>query len=395
MRQRSWRIVPITPRKFYHRVHMDRAVGDNDVMRWIAVLAGIAVPGCFDSQLNYCENGSICPESLACTERTPTVCAAPVDVEPCRAKADHTTCTSTPTPMGTCVSGVCLPCTIDRIECRYTEWTPMTSPTVQNLGALWVVADNDVYAVGVGVVLHYDGLAWSALPAPMTSFGLNAVWASTADEVVAVAQDGVVFLWRDGAWQTITPSAQVALFGIWGASLAELFVVGEMGAILRYDGTTWTPMTSNTQRTLYAVAGASASNLVAAGAAGTVQQYKGASWQAASGTPLTGVTVRGVWTSGTKVIAVGSEGTMGVIKTQDSAGWTTQASSTSSLLGVWGSADANAFAVGSTGVIEHYDGARWTSMSSGTTNALQAVAGTADNVFAVGDTGTILRYSPE
>src|SRR6185503_5278347 len=88
MRQRSWRILPITPTKFYHPSPMFRAVGDNDVMRWAAALAGVALcmlgSGCFESKLRECANGGICPESLACTEETPVECGEPADVEACR-----------------------------------------------------------------------------------------------------------------------------------------------------------------------------------------------------------------------------------------------------------------------------------------------------------------------
>lgn len=372
-------------------MHIVRALGDNDGMRWVALLAVLA--GCFESQLRYCENGAICPETLACTERTPTVCGEPDDVAACQTQADRTACTSERTPLGTCTSGVCGPCAPELVECRYPAWTPMQSPTGEVLRSLWVVADNDVYAAGQGVIIHYDGTAWSTLAYPMTGFAINAIWASTGGEVVAVDQDGAVFRRTGDSWLTITPSPQVPLRGIWGAGTTELFVVGVTGAILRYDGTTWMPMTSNTTSTLSAIWGSSATNLVAAGNAGTIQRYNGSNWQAAPGTPITGVTFRGVWTISSQIFAVGAT-SAGLIATQQSAGWNTQMVPAAHVASVWGTAGDDVYAVGAAGTIMHYDGLTWSQMTSPTQSALEAVQGTATNVFAVGAAGTILRYSP-
>ncbi|HEX5060389.1 MAG TPA: hypothetical protein VFV99_13570, partial [Kofleriaceae bacterium] len=174
--------------------------------------------------------------------------------------------------------------------------------------------------------------------------------------------------------------------------------VGEMGSILRFDGTTWMPMTSNTVRTLIAIWGAkattstSATTIVAAGAAGTVQRYDGSDWQAAPNTPLNGLTLRGVWTSGTRTVAVGiNSSSMAVIATTEAAGWNTQTASPMYLQSVWGVADDNIYAVGAGGTIMQFDGARWMPMTSGTQQPLQAVSGTTTNVYVVGNVGTILR----
>jgi hypothetical protein len=83
--------------------------------------------------------------------------------------------------------------------------------------------------------------------------------------------------------------------------------------------------------------------------------------------------------------------------------WKPMVSGTSrDLLGVWGSASDNVFAVGQQGTILRYDGASWSQMASGTTMDLNAVWGSsASNVYAVGGTydmssghsGIILKYN--
>jgi hypothetical protein len=365
-------------------------------MRWIALAALLVVGlgGCFESQLRYCANGAICPETLVCTERTPTVCGAPEEVEPCKTTADRTACASPLTAIGTCESGVCAPCVPDYLECRYGEWKQMQSPTAEPLKTLWVVGDNDVYAAGAGVLVHYDGTTWSTMQPAPTSFAINGIWASAAGDVVAVDQDGNVFHWSSGSWSPITPSPKVVLFAIWGTQLSDLVVVGLNGAILRYDGSSWTPMTSNTMRVLNAVWGNGAT-IVAAGAAGTIQRYTGASWQAAPNTPIIGNTYRGVWTTASQIFVVGSDSTgRGIIQTQQAAGWNPQSVSTMYLSGVWGTAEDDVYAVGDAGTIMHFDGVTWMPMTAPTQSALEAVGGTATNVFAIGAAGTILRYTP-
>jgi hypothetical protein len=364
-------------------------------MRWIGIAALLVstLGGCFESQLRYCENGAICPETLACTERTPTVCGEPEDVAACKTMPDRTGCSTGPTAIGTCASGACTMCVPEYVECRYPEWKRMQSPTSNVLQCLWVVSDSDVYAAGQSSVLHYDGTSWVAMPYPATGFAITAIWASAAGDVVAVTQDGDIFRWTTDSWSSITPATKLPLRGIWGSGLDTLFAVGVTGSILRYDGSTWTPVTSNTSVTLNAVWGSSDTNLVAAGSSGVIQRYTGANWQAAANTPITGVTFRGVWTSASQIFAVGAA-TAGVIYTQQAAGWNAEPVSVPSMTGVWGRAADDVYAVGEAGTIRHFDGATWSAMTSTTTSTLGAIGGTETNVFAVGADGTILRYSP-
>jgi hypothetical protein len=60
--------------------------------------------------------------------------------------------------------------------------------------------------------------------------------------------------------------------------------------------------------------------------------------------------------------------------------------------GIWGSSKYDIYVVSDS--IQHYDGKGWSAQSSGTNNSLIAVWGSgADNVYAVGEGGTILRSS--
>jgi len=77
-----------------------------------------------------------------------------------------------------------------------------------------------------------------------------------------------------------------------------------------------------------------------------------------------------------------------------SAGWTEMDIGTNRLLGVWGSANNDIFAVGENGTILHFNGSTWSSMSSGTSNDLRGAWGSSgNNVFVVGFYGTIRHYN--
>jgi hypothetical protein len=57
---------------------------------------------------------------------------------------------------------------------------------------LWGASHSDVFAVGqFGVIVHYDGSAWSVMSAP-TGSSLNAVWGASSTDVFAVGQNGFV-----------------------------------------------------------------------------------------------------------------------------------------------------------------------------------------------------------
>lgn len=86
-----------------------------------------------------------------------------------------------------------------------TSWTATAIPAVGALQAVWGSGPNDVWAVGQGVV-HYDGATWSRVTVP-TLVTLNAVWGSAANDVWAVGGDGVILHFDGTAWSQVAPSS--------------------------------------------------------------------------------------------------------------------------------------------------------------------------------------------
>ena len=241
-----------------------------------------------------------------------------------------------------------------------TDWTAMNSgATTNQFMGVWGSSSSDVFAVCLGgIILHYNGSAWSGMTSG-TANQLSAIWGSSATDVFAVGIYGTILHYDGTAWSAMNSGTSDSLAGIWGSSSSDVFVVSYQGTILHYDGTNWSTMTSGTNG-FCGVWGSSATDVFAVGCGGTILHYDGTNWSAMN--------------SGT---------------------------TTDQFDGVWGSSASDVFAVSFYGTILHYDGSAWSALDSGTTDHLMGVWGSSDSdVFAVGYGGTgvdlagiILHYS--
>jgi hypothetical protein len=162
--------------------------------------------------------------------------------------------------------------------------TGTPDPTLTDV---WGSSPTDVYAVGripeprAGVVLHYDGNEWTSV---LQHDGLvpNAVWGSSPSDVFLVGfqvdedEDGqftvTTAVWHyDGtAWSSLSvPADDSVLNDVWGSSATDVYAVGENGLILHYDGNRWTS-THPTDDTLLSIFGNSLSDVYAVGDGGRV-----------------------------------------------------------------------------------------------------------------------------
>jgi nicotinamidase-related amidase len=127
----------------------------------------------------------------------------------------------------------------------------------------WGSGEQDVYAVGgrnlfgsaqtpLGVIAHYDGVAWSVV-ADEIEHPLNVVWGTSPSNVFAVGQNGIILHFNGAAWTRQESGVTVNLNGLWGSSANNVLAVGAGGTILQYDGHTWTRLESGTTTGLTAV----------------------------------------------------------------------------------------------------------------------------------------------
>ncbi|HZD05030.1 MAG TPA: hypothetical protein VE173_08930, partial [Longimicrobiales bacterium] len=106
----------------------------------------------------------------------------------------------------------------------------------------------DVFAVGSGGVLHYDGSGWSRMPTPPHG-GLLGVWGSSGDDVFALGIGGVILHYDGAGWRRMpAPDRNGDLLAIWGNSPRDVFAVGDRqwwgpggccSDVLHYDGSSW------------------------------------------------------------------------------------------------------------------------------------------------------------
>jgi hypothetical protein len=159
-----------------------------------------------------------------------------------------------------------------------TAWSlPVTAWT--NLKSIWGTAEDDVWAVGAGgVILHYDGTAWTQQTSPTTST-LYDVWAGAADDAWAVGPSYQLLHWDGQSWTSLTAvSTSLALTEVQGVGPNEALVLASDGVIELWNGTDFVSHGAGQSGDAYAFWAFAKDDVWSAGYYGTVEHYEGASW---------------------------------------------------------------------------------------------------------------------
>lgn len=178
------------------------------------------------------------------------------------------------------------------------------------LRGVWGSAASNVYAVGdSGVVLRYDGTAWTRM-ATGTTAQLNRVWGTSSTNVYAATSTGRLLRYNGSAWSFV-PGVQGpgALWSVWGSGSTNVYAVGDGGIVFRYNGTSWQRIRLPTRNVLYAVWGTGSGNVYVGGGAGALYRYNGTAWTPEKA--LAGQShVTGFWgtSTGTDVFATAAAG---------------------------------------------------------------------------------------
>lgn len=102
------------------------------------------------------------------------------------------------------------------------------------------ISGSNIYAVGEkGVVLHFNGTAWSPVPDIPTVQTLNAVWINTPNDIFAVGDFGTILHFNGIGWNIQTTCTNSDLKDIWGFGGSDVYAAGFNGTILHYDGNKW------------------------------------------------------------------------------------------------------------------------------------------------------------
>jgi photosystem II stability/assembly factor-like uncharacterized protein len=111
----------------------------------------------------------------------------------------------------------------------------MTTPTPENLSAVFGTSATDVWAVGDnGTILQLNGAAWQP-SACGASANFADVWA-VPGEVWAVGSNGTILhqTYSPLSCAVVESGTEANLLGVWGRGKCEIYAVGAGGTILRY-----------------------------------------------------------------------------------------------------------------------------------------------------------------
>ena len=115
-------------------------------------------------------------------------------------------------------------------------------------------------------VCSVDGWCWRS-PLPQGNY-LPSIWGSDANNIWAVSDNGVVIKWDGIAWTPQSTPTTKNLLAVWGTDSKNVWAVGLSGTILKWDGKVWTAQLSGTTVSLSGVWGTDANNVWAVGDGG-------------------------------------------------------------------------------------------------------------------------------
>jgi hypothetical protein len=237
-----------------------------------------------------------------------------------------------------------------------TTWTTLDPapalPSNAQLKAISGSSPNDVWIIGnAGLILHWNGSAWSAMTSPVGAEDFLTVWSRTSTDAWIGGKTSILH-WNGTSWSA-APNNRSGGLGtaqaFWGASGTDVWTVTGSGFIAHWDGSIWNFVSSTSQQ-LLSLWGFAANDIWAVGLGGSIQHWNGSDWS-----PITSPT-------------------------------------TTLLVSVWGSSPNDVWAVSDTGgVLLHWNGSTWTSGDSGTDHDLSAVFGSSSNNIWIAGNYALLK----
>jgi hypothetical protein len=287
---------------------------------------------------------------------------------------------------------------------------------------VWGSGPEDVWAVGErrfggsGVIHHFDGSTWSALPTKTTALwavqgndsrhvlavgdygtvlagdgsprweasnvgsraSLYDAWSSAADDVFAIRYPNRILQWDGSAWRE-RASSDGDLRAIWGSGGTDVWAVGSGTSALHFDGKEWSKVSLGVEADLYAVWGNGPRDVWSAGdgadGATALVHFDGTEWTRISGVPL--LFPNAIWGSAVDDIWLGGfpAGDGSTLLHFDGSVWQAfPVPFEAPILSLWGSASDDVWAAGTiggrawdrpSGALFHFDGSRWSAWPSG------------------------------
>ncbi len=289
----------------------------------------------------------------------------------------------------------------------------------RNPRGVWVAGRSDAWLVGDGLLMHWDGTAWTPAqiagvdPLPL----LSAVWGSGPTDVWAASATDTGGLYHfDGvSWSAVAGAPVAPIFALWGSGWNDVWATG-FDTILHFDGTAWRDtraVAAGSQYYLYGLGGV-AGEVWAVGSAasdpsvdvgGVVLHSRGGRWERVD--PGIGGAFHGVWAPRSdRVWIVGEPGRLllydgsqfwrygcdaGPSGTPGLGGPLTPGAlqpdrTVPGLWSAWANSPTDVFAVGEGPTVMHYDGVGWSEelRGDGTDNLMAVWASGPTDAWAAG-----------
>ena len=262
-------------------------------------------------------------------------------------------------------------------------------PQGNDLHAVFVLTDDDVWAGGRNTLMHWDGKAWQFTQPSDAQwpFYVGQIWASDPQHVWALV-DRQVLQWNGSIW--VNSGLADALWqSVWGVGPEDVWAAGEVG-VYHWDGGNWSNRSPEPVG-YWSLWGIASDDVTASSGFNHCFHWNGSSWTTIECPPA-------AYQGG----AGPGEPWFFDYDNRDflrlhSGIWERYPSPFPEYRSVWSLAVDDAWAVGheqyGVSFLLHFDGNGW---SSGQTipHQLTRLGGTApDDVWAVGERGAILRFN--
>lgn len=188
----------------------------------------------------------------------------------------------------------------------------------QQLTAIWGPSSSELFAVGAGgVIVHSDGDKWQRMESG-TDLTLRDVWGLSTSDVYCVGADlfggqGIVLHYDGEQWQqvSIRNGETLRRFGIWGLNRNYLITTGDF--TYRFDGQSWRELPAPDLNIVkQKVFGTAINDVFIIGDFGLLLHWNGETWRRYDDVSFDG-SLRGLWTDGREIVAVGWNSAFGVI----------------------------------------------------------------------------------
>jgi hypothetical protein len=150
-----------------------------------------------------------------------------------------------------------------------SSWTVEFAGTRQMAG-ICGRAEDDIWAVGNQITMHYNGANWSIVGEGNAMWGGNAVWTAPGADVFVADRAGVIHRFDGTTWTHTSTGTAFDLTSIWGTSNNDVFAVGKGSTVLHFDGMNWAPVRVDVGTQLLSVFG-SGGTVIVGGGTGVVQ----------------------------------------------------------------------------------------------------------------------------